>query len=223
MLIENLPGREAQLLLAPKMRAESLKNEKEIPYDAVKSAVLVLLYPPDEENSTVNSDWELLLIERSTYNGAHSGQIAFPGGKQEPGEKDPQTTASREAFEELGIEQNNYSILGELTHIYIPITNFVIFPVLALSKNKTPYVMNTKEVAGYKRVPLKAFATDNIKTIKVEREVNQISEAPCYICDDYTIWGATAMIISELYQLIVDARVRISLSKPYISSSNVVI
>lgn len=223
MLIQNLPGRSAQLLLAPKLRAESLKNEREIPHDAVKSAVLVLLYPPDNETSKVNTDWELLLIERSTYNGAHSGQIAFPGGKQEPGENDPQTTASREAFEELGIEQNNYSIIGELTHIYIPITNFVIYPVLALSKKDNPFVINSKEVAGFKRVPIKEFAPENIKIINVEREVNQISEAPCYICEEYTIWGATAMIISELYQLIVDARVRISLSNPYISSSNVVI
>lgn len=235
MLIENLPGLEAQLLMAPKLRADSLKNERAIPNDAIKSAVLVLLYPPEKlrkvsakENnsklidlSIIDNRWEVLLIERSTYNGAHSGQIAFPGGKQEPGETDPQVTASREALEEIGIEQNNYSIIGELTHIYIPPTNFVIFPVLAVSKSENPYILNTKEVAGYKRVPLSSFSKENIKSTKVQRVQNQWSEAPCYIIDNYTIWGATAMILSELYQLIVAASERISLSNPYISSSNV--
>ncbi len=229
MLIDNLPGKKVQLIMAPAQRADSLKTEKELPANVIKSAVLVLLYPADTNSSSgfadsvISPQWEVLLIERSRYNGAHSAQIAFPGGKQESGEDNPEATASRETFEELGIEQNNYSILGEMTHIYIPITNFVIYPVLAVSKEITPYRLSHKEVASWKRIPLSKFAPSEIKMTKVERSFNQLSDAPCYIIDDYLIWGATAMIISELYQLMVDARVRISLSKPYISSSNVVI
>lgn len=228
MLIPNLPGKKVQLRMAPVHRVDSLKKESEFPNDAIKSAVLVLLYPIIDGNShkyvqngIIDNNWEVLVIERSTYNGAHSAQIAFPGGKQEPLEDNPEITAKREVFEELGIKQDSYTILGELTHIYIPTTNFVIYPVLAVSNYDTPLILNNKEVAGYKRVTLGAFSPTNIKVTKVLRTQEYWSEAPSYIIDNYIIWGATAMILSELYQLMVDARVRISLSKPYISSSNV--
>ncbi len=225
MKLDNLPGKEAQLKMAPIGRAQGLLSENEIPESSIRSSVLVLLYPPGikgEGRDSTQEEWSVLLMKRSNYNGAHSGQISFPGGKREPYDKDNAKTAERETFEELGISADSYRVFGELTHLYIPVSGFVIYPVLAVSTNgKFPAYINEKEVQNWKVIPLSALDPKQTGTIKIERGNREWSDAPCYIIDDYAIWGATAMILSELYQFMLEATVRISLSSPYISSSNV--
>jgi len=223
MFIPDLPGKKAQMLLAPLHRLDSLSKEQNSPDGATLSAVLALLYPCNDGNSLEEiKQWELLLILRTSYDGVHSGQVAFPGGKCEPQDKSHAATAAREAFEELGIEKESYRVIGELTNIYVPPSNFTIYPVLAISNSeilidnqpdkKHQYKIEPREVVNFKRIPLYRFDPRNIKMTKVQRSNNELSDAPCYIIDDYTIWGATAMIISELYQLVEEAKVTISLN-----------
>ncbi len=231
MLMDNLPGRESQLKMAPEMRREELENAGSAPEAAVSSAVLLLLYPPAEAQDPIlpedkereiyiSNDWEILLIERSVSEGVHSGQIALPGGKTEPEERSAEETAKRETLEEVGIDPKHCKVLGELTSLYIPVSNYIIHPVLALSDGTEPGPVNEREVASWMRVPLWALAPERVEIIEARRPGGQILRAPAYKYRNYTIWGATAMILSELYQLIDEAKVRISLSKPYISSSN---
>lgn len=221
MLIPYLPGKKAHLLMAAIPRFKSLETEGGPPEGAIESAVLVLLYPVNDGKSIDDIlQWELLVIMRNTYDGVHSGQVAFPGGKCEKEDSSYADTACREAFEELGIESDSYTILGEMTHIYVPPGNFTIYPVLAVSKTdnfsgkNNQYKIAHREVIGYKHIPLPRFAPGLIKTSRVQRSLNEWADAPCYIIDDYLIWGATAMIISELYQLIDADKVSISFNTP---------
>src|SRR3989339_1430524 len=101
-----LPGKEAHLKMAPSPRVITLVQELAPPAQARESAVLVFLTPPKLAGREQLLDWELLLIRRNTYDGVHSGQIAFPGGKRDSEDPDLIATACREAFEELGITRD---------------------------------------------------------------------------------------------------------------------
>lgn len=230
MILDNLPGLNAQLKMAPLARAVQMLQESTIPQKAVSSSVLVLLYPDhisakrliEGHAVQINEKWEVLLMERSNYKGKHSGQISFPGGKEEPGDSGHEATAAREALEEVGISPHSYLIVGELTHLYIKFSNFVIYPVLAISKTgENPSNINPAEVAGWQRVPLGSLAPEKVSRMRVFRNPLVWFKAPVYNYNNYKVWGATAMILSELYQFMLPAKVLISFNKPYISSSNV--
>lgn len=215
-MLPDLPGKSAQLIMAPTQRVAELLDTKNPPADAKCSAVLVLL-------RANNYNWDLLLIERSKYNGHHSAQIAFPGGKCEKNDKSHADTALREANEEIGITPNKCYLIGELTQIYVPGSNFIIHPVLAVAEDLDDIEMqiNHKEVVSTKWIPLKDLNPQEAKTIKVLRSNNEWSDAPAFIYEDYTVWGATAMILAELYQFVMpEAISRMFFKRPYISSSN---
>ncbi|MDP3435678.1 MAG: CoA pyrophosphatase [Bacteroidales bacterium] len=207
-----LPGKEAHLKMAPQPRVITLIQEQAPPAQARESAVLVLLTPPNlagrenfsaQESITGREDllnWELLLIRRNTYDGVHSGQIAFPGGKRDNEDPDLITTACREAFEELGITRDSFTIIGELSKLYVPPSNFTIYPVLAISTESICYKPDPREVAEYLTVPLNRFNPAYSKICRVQAGSYQWVDAPCFVIGEHTVWGATAMIISELWQ-----------------------
>lgn len=207
-----LPGKSAHLLMAPDHRVNSLTLEQEPPANSINSAVLVLLIPSLNE-------WEVVLIKRNIYNGIHSGQISFPGGKCDADDPDITHTACREAFEELGIDRKDIKIIGQLSRLYVPPSNYTIYPVLAISSNRGEYKPDPREVAGYIHVPLSCFDPSLIKRSKVQAGPGEWIEAPSYVIDEHIIWGATAMIIAELYQ-VAAAEASTSFIKPYSSSSN---
>ena len=207
-----LPGKSAHLLMAPDHRVNSLTLEQEPPANSINSAVLVLLIPSMNE-------WEVVLIKRNIYNGIHSGQISFPGGKCDADDPDITHTACREAFEELGIDRKEIKIIGQLSRLYVPPSNYTIYPVLAISSNRGEYKPDPREVAGYIHVPLSCFDPSLIKRSKVQAGPGEWIEAPSYVIDGHIIWGATAMIIAELYQ-VAAAEASTSFIKPYSSSSN---
>ena len=118
-----LPGEDTQYLMAPvsRLKAEQLPKEN---YNPKKSAVLVLLFPEDETIKTV-------LIKRPVYDGVHSGQVAFPGGKFDDIDIELKQTALRETFEEIGVQSAEIEIIGQLTDLYINPSNFLVSPFIA--------------------------------------------------------------------------------------------
>jgi len=206
ILPNKLPGKEAHLKLAPEPRITSLIKEQAPPSSAKESAVLVMLTPVKDNSGNIikdKSEWTLLLIKRNTYYGVHSGQIAFPGGKCENYDIDYTATACREAYEELGINQDKIEIIGELTKLYVPPSNFTIYPILAVNNGIDRYIPEPREVTEYLHIPLRLFNPNNTKRCRVQAGPYSWVHAPGYIINGHTIWGATAMIIAELYQVVI--------------------
>lgn len=192
-----LPGERAQFLMAPVGRRDNKLNEAE-KYNARKSAVLILLYPHE---TSVNT----LLIQRPVYEGVHSGQVAFPGGKFENDDIHLTNTALREANEEVGIVKEDVKILGKLTDLYIPPSNFLVSPFIGYTTYKPQFIANAYEVN--KLIPTDLIELNN-PTLISEQVIKHGSgyslKTPCYIIDGLTVWGATAMMISELNAVVAE-------------------
>lgn len=192
-ILNPLPGNAAQLRMAPSHRDGLIRN-----FDTNKlirqSAVLISLYP---NNGKINT----LLMKRATYNGVHSGQISFPGGKFEESDESLIQTALREAQEEVGIDPLKVEVLGTLTPLFIPVSNIEVLPVIGLLKEKPDLHLNFEEVEFTIEVPichLKNPKNHMSKTINIR---DYSIEAPYIKVDCEDVWGATAMIISEFIEL----------------------
>lgn len=191
-LNEPLPGQEAQFLMVP---GEIAQLKKSYPFhstaDPKKSAVLILLYPFENGISTV-------LIERSVYVGVHSGQIAFPGGKAEEADPNLQYTALRETYEEIGIPIEKVEILGNLTDVYINPSNYLVTPYIGYYSGPPDFILNQREVQKVITIDILDPGCI-VKSVKKIVHSNGLSiQTPFYSVDGFTIWGATAMIMSEL-------------------------
>ncbi len=190
-LKKELPGLEAQKKMAPSIRTPFNYNPN--PEGAKKGGVLLLLYYN-------NNELYIPLIERADDGGVHSGQIAFPGGKSETEDKTLFETAKRETFEEIGIEQNKLRVLGSLTELFIPVSNYSVFPVVGFLDSKPEFILNKNEVKKIIEVPLSAlynnFYSENIILNKID------VERPFFKINNYKIWGATAMILSEFLEVV---------------------
>lgn len=220
MSLPNLPGKSAHLRMAPEHRIASLSVEIVPPEGAIDSAVMVLIFPQKSDNPVSNPrlqplmDWQVLLIERARYNGVHSGEIAFPGGKREEWDSNFIETACRETNEELAIKSKDITILGIMSRLYVPPSNYTIFPVLACACWDTEIIPREREVVSYKKIPISYFNPATAQTCTIETSRGDIVRAPAFIYEDYMIWGATAMILSELYQVVLEARLITSFIKP---------
>jgi len=191
-LSKELPGEAAQKKMAPSIRNHHGFEYKTSPRD---SAVLILFY---EENSNIY----IIFIKRNEDGKAHSGQVAFPGGKYENEDKDLKTTALRETFEEIGIPENEINIIGELTSLYIPVSNFRVKPFVGYLSKKPNYNINNHEVQRIITAEIFEFFNDkNISEIELIRNELKI-QAPYFGVINDKVWGATAMILSELYEII---------------------
>lgn len=189
-----LPGQKAQYKMVVKERLRpSLEDIEKLP--AKKAAVLVLIYPKDNQP-------HLVLMQRHPYPGVHGNQISFPGGKWEPDDCHWTHTALREAQEELAIIPEQVNILGHLTKLYIPPSNFVVQPVLAYSDFCPEFIAEQSEVAQILEFPLKSFLQPySIQESMVESQ-GASRKVPAYVIDGRVIWGASAMILAELTSLI---------------------
>ena len=197
-----LPGKNAQIVMAPQHRVAGLLRE-EIPPGAAQSAVLALLTPENEGRSRSElMEWKVLLIRRNEYPGVHSGQIAFPGGRREDGDSGFWETACRETFEEVGIQREALQHVGPLTSVYVPPSNFLIHPFVALNRSPGIVRPDPREVVDYKNIPLKVFDPSASVLLDVATREGEKKTAPAWQHEGYTIWGATAMILAELYRLI---------------------
>lgn len=189
----NLPGYPAQMQMAKNLTRPSAL---EAPQGAKESAVLVLL--------SGQADYtKVLLIQRTKDGGVHSGQIAFPGGKKEKEDKDLIATALREADEEVQIKRNDIVVLGPMSSLYIPVSNFIVQPVLAYCPALPSLEKSEVEVAKIIDMPLDVLFSSKRETeIDIYAPIKTKLEIAAYIPNENTIvWGATAMMLSELEAL----------------------
>ncbi|MFZ4399051.1 MAG: NUDIX hydrolase [Bacteroidales bacterium] len=194
-LAKELPSDKAhQRMMPPNRVAELLKNRQNA--TTKLSSVLILLYPKENELYTV-------FIKRQEYKGVHSGQIAFPGGKYEKEDLDFINTALREANEEIGIDVSFVEILGELSELFIPPSNYLVFPVVAYMPFYPVFKPQIKEVNTIIEVRLSdLLSPENVSENEFNGVGNKKIIAPCYIFNNYKVWGATAMIVSELIDVL---------------------
>lgn len=187
-----LPARKAHVKMIPPNREELLINidfTKTIPK---KAAVMMLFYPK-------NSETHLALILRNSYKGVHSSQIAFPGGKVEPEDFDLKQTAIRETHEEIGVHPNTINVIRAFTEVYIPPSNYMVYPFFGYSHDELVFELQEDEVAGMVELPIKDFLDDKIIATNIMKTSYAGNiEVPGFMVMDYFIWGATAMMLSEL-------------------------
>jgi len=194
-LAKELPSNKAHQRMMPKNRTlDSINVIKKA--NPRLSSVLILLYPKGDELYTV-------FIKRQEYDGVHSGQIAFPGGKFEKEDLNLINTAIREANEEIGIEISSLEILGELSELFIPPSNFLVFPVVSYMPVYPSFIIDNKEVNKVIEVSLKELmSSKNVSENEFLVIGNKKIHAPCYNFNEHKIWGATAMIVSELIEVL---------------------
>jgi 8-oxo-dGTP pyrophosphatase MutT (NUDIX family) len=191
-----LSGMEAHLKMAPEDRKIALENIDFKNINPKLASVLMLIYPK-------NNQAHLVLILRNSYNGVHSSQVAFPGGKVEQTDASYQKTALRETFEEIGITENQIEIIKDFSEIYIPPSNFRVFPFLGFSKNELQFMPNKREVTKIIELPIASFLKDTIlESQEISTSYSKKINVPGFNIDNHFVWGATAMILNELRQVI---------------------
>ncbi|MDL2314150.1 CoA pyrophosphatase [Desulfovibrio sp. OttesenSCG-928-C14] len=155
-------------------------------------------------------DWRVLLIRRCCYKGVHSGQVALPGGKREPEDRDFLATALREAGEEMGVDPALVRVAGPLSSLYVAASGFVIHPFLAVNQGITAFTPEAREVETYRQVPLRICDPAKAESLRLMFSGGAFNPAPAWRYQDFTIWGATAMILAELYELAASDRLKIT-------------
>ncbi len=188
-LSKDLPGFETQKQMAPKGRQHKVST---MPEGVKKSAVLLLIYLSDNE-------YKLVFIKRANDGGRHSGQIAFPGGKFEEEDENLKATALRETEEEIGVSK--VKIVGTLSSIYIPVSNYFVQPVVGILNKKPRFTKSDDEVETIYSVNINELVRTNIITKTFEINGQTIT-APFYIFNNFELWGATAMILSEFIEVL---------------------
>jgi 8-oxo-dGTP pyrophosphatase MutT (NUDIX family) len=186
-----LPGFEAHRKMFPIFRADL---NQEVPEHAKKGAVLILLYQK-------SGYLKLCLMKRPVDGSVHSGQISFPGGGMEIADKDLINTALRETEEEIGCSAIQTQILGILSTLYIPASNYSVLPVVGYY-NKTPlFKINKSEVDELIEVKVETLLHPEICTSANVEARDRTYNVPVYDLGKHKIWGATAMILSEFLQV----------------------
>jgi 8-oxo-dGTP pyrophosphatase MutT (NUDIX family) len=172
--------------------------------DAARPAAVLVLIVPDDAG-----DARVVLIERTSYEGHHSGEIAFPGGAAEPGDADLVETAIREATEEIGLRpaEIGLRVIGELEPFWIPVSNFRVTPVIAVADRVQAWVPDPREVKRVVHAPVEAFLPGApIQTLERtvrEWQIRYGAYALAEIADEGpAVWGATARILGQLGALL---------------------
>lgn len=185
-----LPGRTVQYEMAHVVR----RSFSAPPPDARTAAVLILLFPKDEQ-------WYFSLIQRAGHvgNDAHRGQIGLPGGKIEADDPSPAYAALREAEEEIGVSCSAVELLGALTELYIPVSNYIVYPFVGLTNQTPTFVPQESEVERIYEVPLRELVSPTVRrtTDLPFGERLTLQNVPYFHLQDKVVWGATAMILNE--------------------------
>lgn len=188
-----LPAEASHLKMVPPYRKELLNFQKGNFEKAKKAGVLALFYPGDDRQT------KFVLMLRKAYRGVHSAQVSFPGGKLEKQDISIQAAALREANEEVGVPVHDMEILCGFSEIYIPPSNFYVYPFLALTRNRPMFKPQKSEVELLIEVDLEAFLHHkSLKTSKVNTSYGVKKEVPAFVLNGHVVWGATAMMLSEI-------------------------
>jgi 8-oxo-dGTP pyrophosphatase MutT (NUDIX family) len=195
-ITHHLPGESAHMKMAPLSRPLSslaLKHAEEIR----ESAVAVVLY---EEDKLI----KCILTQRPEYEGKHSGQVSFPGGKKEDDDLDLEYTARRECFEEIGIPINKGELIGKLTEVFIPVSSFLVQPYVYFHPEKPQLDRNLREVAEILHFTLYDLLEEH-RVMKMDlKQPNGgiYNDVPYFHLVEKNVWGATALILNELKEVL---------------------
>ena len=193
---ESLPATIAHAKMIPPERIELLNNQDFSKITPKKAAVLMLLYPK-------NNITHLALIVRNSYPGIHASQIAFPGGKVEDFDLSLSETALRETQEEIGVSAKKVTVIKAFTEVYIPPSNFLVSPFLGFSENELSFTLSPDEVEGLIELPLYQFLDEKIViTVNMSTSYASNIQVPAFQINEHLVWGATAMMMSELKEII---------------------
>jgi 8-oxo-dGTP pyrophosphatase MutT (NUDIX family) len=191
---QGLPGRDYQL----KMAALLKRSIFDAPPTARKAAVMLLLFEK-------NNEWHIVLTERTgNEKDPHSRQISFPGGSVEASDADLTATALRETWEEIGVEPSVIQVIGAMTDVYIPVSNFHVQPFLAWTKGTPQYKRQETEVKQVIEAPLSVLKNEanwKVKDIRVS-DTYDLKNVPYFDVFGKHVWGATAMMLSELLEIL---------------------
>lgn len=188
----DLPGRAAQ----GKMASTYYKGWP-VPRSTTRHGAVLLLFYPDEQGAI-----NFPVILRPKYDGVHSGQISFPGGKVDPSDRDVIHTALREAWEEIKAPFEEINIVGQLSEVYVLDSDIQVVPVVGTLPYKPEFVPDAREVENILEIKLEQISNRQIiEQGKIPIRGGYIT-APFYNYNGLQIWGATAMMISEMIAII---------------------
>lgn len=206
------------MIFHPEFWKDSLQRILNQPFDATEAHLEMAPYRKigfDESQHPVNSaigihfffDVEptLILIERPLTMRKHAGQIAFPGGKQDEGDRDLIETALRESHEEIGITLEKSDLIGKLSTVYIPVSNFLVHPFVFVHEYKPKLIPNIHEVDQVLEVKISEILNSNSinkADIQLENGI-KLKATPCFIIQNKIVWGATSIILNDLKHRII--------------------
>lgn len=182
--IRDLPGLSAQAKMAPPLRKQLQESHNKAYRE---SAVLIILFPDYKKN------YQIVFIERSSYNGVHSAQIGFPGGKKEQTDSSLLQTAIRETHEELALRVNESQLLIALSPLKIPVSSFIVHPFVVQFDHEIVVTPDPREVAAVHIVDLEELLHSETKYAQMIT-----GHTPYLDVNNQRLWGASAMIFSEL-------------------------
>ena len=193
----DLPGEASHYKMAPIERLKELTKQSLKKNKAKRASVMVLFYPNKA------GETHLALILRKTYKGVHSAQVGFPGGRQEVSDLSSRHTALRETQEEIGVLQEDIRVLKKLTKIYIPPSNFFVEPFIGICEKTPQFILQQTEVEALIEVKISDLLDDGIYcTRRLSTSYATDIEVPAYILNTHVVWGATAMMLSEVRELL---------------------
>ncbi len=197
LIRESLPGIDAHLRMAHAIRKV---DPQQIDQKVKEAGVLIILF----EKSP--GDFHLIFIRRGSGHDQdkHAGQIAFPGGKKEPGDPDMMFTAMREAEEEIALDLSTIDILGPLTPLYIPVSKYRVHSFIAYAYEMPVLTRQESEIEEILELPLTEFKSPGVRQetrIQLAKGIT-LNHVPCFLINGHVIWGATAMIMNELLEIL---------------------
>jgi 8-oxo-dGTP pyrophosphatase MutT (NUDIX family) len=187
-----LPGHSAHVRMSPQSPRQEALSVEDRP--CREAGVLVLLLPPADASRVV------LTVRRDDLPD-HGGQISFPGGQRE-GDETLRETALREAEEEIGLAPASVRLLGDLTPLYIPPSNFCVHPVLGATAADGALRPSDREVERVLRVPGRTLLDPDTRVVEPWTLHGRSVDVPYYDVGDHAVWGATAMMLAEVLDVV---------------------
>lgn len=191
-----LPGEDAHAKMSPPERIVKMKSIDWSVINPKKAAVLMLVYPK-------NGQAIITLIQRNSYKGVHSSQIAFPGGKIESFDASPLHAALRETEEEVGVAREKITVAQAFSEVYIPPSNFCVWPFLGYCEEMPVFIPDPREVAGLVELPVADLLDEsNVEIKRMATSYSESIDVPVFNVGPHAVWGATAMMLSELKEVL---------------------